>query len=71
MPFVIIAHDRVTIAPEQPDDQRSHWETVFEEFALGWNKTWEHVRANGCLQMSTLPKDWRDLKQSTTTPLVF
>jgi hypothetical protein len=59
------------VLAEQPEDQRAHWEAVFEEFATGWNKTWEHVKNNGCLQMSTLPQEWRDIKQSQSTCIVF
>jgi hypothetical protein len=59
------------VLAEQPEDQRAHWESVFEEFATAWNKTWEHVKANGCLQMSTLPQEWRDIKQSQSTCIVF
>jgi len=43
------------VIAEQPVDSQQRWEEVFQEFARGWNLTWEHVKRHGCIDLTKPP----------------
>ncbi len=58
----------MSVLSELPQDERKHWEDVFEKFATAWNLGWKFVDRFACQE---IPQVFRSIKMTPDTPICF